>query len=558
MENSKGGLKLKGMLVMFALIPLFATVIVLGIIATNVTKSSMEKLIKEELRVSSTALREYYAYDLINQNDLVDGFCEYDTSYIDTMAESGVDFTLFKENIRFMTSIKDDKGERIEGTAASDAVWAAVSSGKDYYSDDVKINGVKYYVYYLPITVDGKVVAMAFSGKPQKDVRKAENVLTTAIIFTSVVLMSIFVVLALLISIKVANPIKEVAEDIEKLSDGIVDVNVKATSNIHETRILISAANKLSGILNDSINKIRTEADALKGKIESSSSLAKTSSEGTEQINESMVGLAQTTETMAESVQDINVNVISMGEMIEGVVANTDSLNQSSGKMTEANNEASDCIKNMTSSSKKSLAAIESITEKIEETNESVQKIDEMTSLITNIASQTNLLALNASIEAARAGEAGKGFGVVAEEIKNLAEQSNQSAAKIRDVVGLVSAQSGECVEKSKEVKAIINEEQKLLEVTLEKFDILNDEIDSSVSEINSISSVTAKLDKIKNELLSAVSDLSAISEETAATNQEVTASIESIASNVRQVSNDSDHMNELSDGLKEAIAYFK
>ena len=558
MNENKGGLKLKGMLVLFALIPVVTAILILAIVTINISKSSLEKNIKEELQVACQGLKNYNDYDLNHPETLVDGFVEYDTSYVDSLASCGVDLTLFKENIRFVTSIKDASGKRIEGTPASDAVWAAVSAGNDYYSDDVKINNTPYYVYYMPIKVDGKVIAMSFAGKPQKDVKKAEQTIVVAVVIVSVVLITIFVVLALIISQAVANPIKRVAEGIEELSNGKTDVNINATTHIHETKVLLAAAKKLSGILADSISKIRNESDALKDKIASSSQLARTSSEGTEQISESMVGLAQTTETMAESVQEINVNVISMGEMIDGVVENTDKLNTSSSNMTQANNEASECIKNMTSSSKKSLEAIESITEKIVNTNESVQKIDEMTSLITNIASQTNLLALNASIEAARAGEAGKGFGVVAEEIKNLAEQSNQSAAKIRDVVSMVSSQSSECVEESRQVKDIINEEQKLLEVTLEKFEVLNDEINSSVTEINSISSVTTQLDKIKGELLSAVSDLSAISEETAATNQEVTASIESIANNVKQVSDDSDHMNVLSDDLKEAIAYFK
>ena len=178
--------------------------------------------------------------------------------------------------------------------------------------------------------------------------------------------------------------------------------------------------------------------------------------------------------------------------------------------------------------------------------------------LITNIASQTNLLALNASIEAARAGEAGKGFGVVAEEIKNLAEQSNQSASKIKDVVNQISSQSEECVNESKEVKDIIDEQRKLLDITLAKFEVLDKEIKASVNEINSVSNVADELDKIKGILLNSVSDLSAISEETAATNQEVTASIETIAQSVQKVSDDSEYMNDLSDGLKEAISYFE
>ena len=544
------GIKLKWMLALFVIVPLTLSIVLLGFASTRIAKSHLEKNVKEELRLASYGLREYYIFDLINGINLDNGFCEYDTEYIDRMSETGIDFTLFKNDVRFMTTIKNDNGERIEGTKASFQVWEKVKAGEEYFSDDVVINNIPYYVYYVPLKDGDNVYGMAFSGKTRTDVKKAETSMYLMIAISGVILEAVFIVLAIILSISLSEPLKKVANGISELSDGRVDVDIHAKS--------IESASKLSSVLSDSISKIRYEADSLKETIAMSSGLAKTSSEGTMQITQSMNGLSQSTENMAESVQEINENVISMGEMVEGIVDNTVHLNNSSKKMLTANKEASECINNMEESSEKSLAAIENISTKVIATNESIQKIDEMMDLITNIAEQTNLLALNASIEAARAGEAGRGFGVVAEEIKNLAEQSNQSADKIRDVVNQISLQSNECVRESKNVKDIIDEQKLVLTTTLNKFEVLESEINSSISEINSVSGVAGELNNIKNELLNAVTDLSAISEETAATNEEVTASIENIAENVQKVSDDSEYMNELSDGLKEAIAYFK
>lgn len=103
--------------------------------------------------------------------------------------------------------------------------------------------------------------------------------------------------------------------------------------------------------------------------------------------------------------------------------------------MRESSEEAAATLKELDNINQQAIASIDVIYEQTNITNISALKIKEATTLISSIAEETNLLSLNASIEAARAGEAGRGFAVVASQIQKLADQSNESANQIDQII---------------------------------------------------------------------------------------------------------------------------
>ncbi|MBR5116940.1 MAG: cache domain-containing protein [Lachnospiraceae bacterium] len=557
-ERKQGFLTLNKTLVMFALIPLTVSLVILGLAASVIMTQRIEENIKEELHVAAKSLQEYYAYDLINGIDLVDGFCEYDTEYIDTMKETGIDFTLFKDDIRFMTTIKDDSGKRIEGTAASPAVWSAVKSGQSYYSDDVVINGHDYYVFYLPLGDSSNVMGMAFAGKIATSVKAAEKHLYTTIILIAVSMELLFLIIALLISRKIANPIKSVAETIEELSNGDVNAEIDAESHIAETIMLIESADRLSGALKNSISGIKGKTREL---VDHSGNLDSTSSENAENmgnLNSAVEEIARGATEQAGEVQNAAQSVTEVMDNLSAINEAVVNAEQATGTMSEDSRRVIADFDVLIRDTNTSIDKLTSISEKMDAVARAVDDVNRAAGEINEIAEQTNLLSLNASIEAARAGEAGKGFAVVAGEISTLSDQSNKAAETIKTIMATLQTQTNDAVDSVSELSEMMQKQGETSKTSQESLHQLVSAIDTTKEQVESVREGSGAVSELCDKLNEIIQNLSAISEENAASAQETSASLSQVSVNTENIQHMATDLSGVADTLRELTEYFK
>lgn len=537
-------------------VPLLSAIIILTICAATKMENELETSTYARLRACAISVQKYFEWD-IREEILEKDDVSYE--FIDSLQKDEIELTFFEGDTRFITSIKDKSGNRVEGTKASEEVWNIVKTGKDYQSDGIDISGAKYYVYYTPVcTDDGKVIGMAFAGEKEAIVNDAKNNLMISFVKIALVLTVVYLIILIWLARIIRKPIAKTAADIENIANGNISNEISSSSQIAETDKLITASRILKEKLNDIVSGVNEHVLNLQQDTASLKERADFCNDGTKQISQAMEELSVTAVTLAENVQDVNAKSLEMGNAITDIDGDVQVLSDNSNHMDKANEDAAKSIETVLDSSNRSSAIVEKITNQIEETNQAISSINEAVDLIMDITGQTSLLSLNASIEAARAGQAGRGFAVVADEIKKLSEQSAQGADTIKQVADNIFEKSNESVALVNEVRELIGKEQEDISVTKESFEILSKTINDNLVAVSRISEKTKQLDTIKQAIIGNINDLSAISEENAASNQEVSANITNIAESIDEMNAATGHVNNISEELAQLMEYFK
>ena len=293
------------------------------------------------------------------------------------------------------------------------------------------------------------------------------------------------------------------SETLFELTNAAVDAAEKAFDNdVRQFRIvqlsvtlisliivvaIIGGARRIASTLNEFTNNIAQSSNEIASKVERQEQVA----------NEQSGSVSQTTSTVDLLGETSRRSAIQAEESAKSA-STALSLAETGAETVEQTREGMESLKER----------VREIAEQIINLSEQTEQIAGVSELVGDLANQTNMLALNAAVEAARAGEYGKGFGVVAGEIRKLADQSRKSADKINSLVTDVQAAMNSAVMVTDEGKKTAESSIELALDTAESFIGVKEAVNSVFANTSEISNAAKQQAVGIQEILAAINAL--------------------------------------------------
>lgn len=387
-------------------------------------------------------------------------------------------------------------------------------------------------------------------------VSDAKQILTTTLI-AAIIVALIAVAIGLWMVRMIAHPLTLMNRLMQEGAGGNLNVRMKHTGK-DEIGQLSGSFNKMMEQITELVTHANNSASEVLGTAselaEASRKTALSAKEiaiATEEIANGAGSLANEAERGSELTENI-------GSQVSAVIASNQEMQASAREVEQSSEMGTHFLQGLTDKTNFTGQMTRALAERVNSLQASSASVMKVLDVMQNIAQQTNILSLNATIEAARAGAAGRGFMVVADEIRQLAEQSKQSIAMVGQITDQIQQEMNETIKALEEVNPLFEQQIQSVNETSEIFVSVQGQMNQFVTKLDAVSASITGLSEAQSTLSEAMTNVSAVAEESSATSEEVAS-----LSNEQQTVGDqlvqlSGKLEKVSDQLKESLSKFK
>lgn len=547
-----------------------AKIIVMVILAVIVSNVICMVFILESSKKQITDSTKHTMVDVINttskivENEISNAdtedldYDEYAKSLSDVKLE-GMDssyvYVVKNDGTMLYHPTKEKVGQPVEN-AVIKGVVQQLQDGKKPETAVVEyvFNGTTKYSAYTILNNENILVLTA----DESEALAGITTVTGVAIGISAIVVLIAIIISFIMGRRLMRPLVKVSTIIEDVANGNIEADFSGVKESNdEIGLIIGKMKELTQSLGSIVGKIRNSSDTMSS---NSYELNDTSSQtlaANNEISKAVEDVAEGSTGMAASISKINENLLEMSNETKDINASVDEIKNQTVAVQDSSKIMNDKIKSMQDSSHKMDEGISAISKRIETVNTTVDKVSNIVSVIEEISSETNLLSLNASIEAARAGDAGKGFAVVAQEIRVLSDNTNTELENIKQIISSLVEECRYCVQASGTIVEDNAKQKEEIKAVLDEFGSLDEQIQKTAEKADEIEELVTAMIELNDDITKSSNSLTDVSAANAAATEEMNANIEELNAMMHGVSEMAEHMNNESDGLKEALSFF-
>lgn len=355
----------------------------------------------------------------------------------------------------------------------------------------------------------------------------------------------------------IARPINQLAVVAQNVAGGDLTKQVCVDRQDEIGRLAVSF-NTMVDQLKSLITQINTNAEQLAASSEELTASSQQSAQAANQVAASINDVANGANEQLAAANEASAVVEQMSAGIQQVAANTNIVAEQSSQAADKAKDGEKSVDRAVNQMAQLENTVNTSAEVVEKLGERSKEIGQIVDTISGIAGQTNLLALNAAIEAARAGEQGRGFAVVAEEVRKLAEQSQEAAGRIAQLIGDIQGDTDKAVVAMSEGTREVKMGADVVNAAGDMFREIVELVSQVSAQVREISAAIQQMASGSQQIVGVVQKIDRLSKSSAVESQSVSAATEEQLASMEEIAAASQTLSKLAQDLQVEVTKFR